>query len=157
MESVRPKLKIQDVFAYIVAYAFWIIGAAIGLVTVFQTRNTLNTIWPVFGSSNQWRWTLRPIDRFGLLFMGLIWLVYVIFIEHYYRDGVTVLRFKRDGLHTSAPITNVPANAAMRFLHKLGLDVLVWRVVITIAPLVAVFVAIYLIQRLGFWLLAVVR
>ena len=155
MDSVRPRMKIRDLLAYAIGYAFWFIAAAITLVAVFQARNTLNTIWPVFGNSNQWRWLLRPIDRFGLLFLGLVWLVYVIFIEHYYREGVTVLRMKRDGLHTNILIENIPQNKVMRFLRRLGLDVLGWRIIVTLIPAIVVLAIVYLLQQLGFWLLRV--
>lgn len=157
MESVSPRMKLQDLVAYAIGYAFWFVGAAIGLVAIFQARNALNTIWPVFGDSNQWRWLLRPIDRFGLLFLGLVWLVYVIFMEHYYRESITLLRMKRDGLHTTASIETVPQNGVMRFLRRLGLDVLMWRIVKTIIPIIAFLGLAYLIQQLAFWLLTVVH
>ena len=33
--------------------------------------------------------------RFGLIILGLIWLVYVIFCEQHYRSAITAIRLRR--------------------------------------------------------------
>lgn len=147
MEDVRPGLKFKDIVAYIVVYGLWMICAAVGLVTIFQARNTLNSTWPLLGSSNQWRWLLRPIDRFGLIFGGLLWLVYVIFIEQHLRTGVTVLRAKRDGLNVLTPIPDVSKSAFWRFLRRLSLDIVFRRFAIAFLVPVVIFVLSWVLQN----------
>ncbi len=147
MEDVRPGLKFKDIVAYLVAYGLWMICAAIGLVAIFQARNALNSLWPLLGSSNQWRWTLRSIDRFGLIFGGLLWLVYVIFIEQHLRAGVTVLRAKRDGLNVLGGVPDVSGNAFWRFLRRFNLDIVIRRFLMAILVPVVVFVLTWAAQN----------
>ena len=82
MDDVTPRLTVGDVFGYILAYMCWISTAGAGMLAVLQLRNTLNVFWPLISDN---RWVLRPIDRFGLVLMGLVWLVYVIFVEQHYQ------------------------------------------------------------------------
>jgi hypothetical protein len=155
MEDMRPKLTIRDVFGYMLAYMCWIITAAAGLLALLQARQALNSIWPVLGSGTQWRWILRPVDRFGLVLMGLLWLVYVIFVEQHYRDGITLVRtyrFKARTDPSSLPAPARPQGWLVKMLHRLGLDILATRVLPTLMLPLVLFVIGYLIQQLG-WLL----
>ncbi|MBN1935751.1 MAG: hypothetical protein JW934_13870 [Anaerolineae bacterium] len=147
MESVSPTIKFKDVVAYAVAYGLWMICAAVGMVAFFQVRNTLNFVWPLLGSSNQWRWTLRPVNNFGLVFVGLLWLVYVIFIEQHLRTGVTVLRAKRDGLNVITPIPDASQNAFWRFLRRLYLDIVVRRFAVSFVVPVVILVIAWALQN----------
>ncbi|MFN2157693.1 MAG: hypothetical protein ACK2UX_20875, partial [Anaerolineae bacterium] len=92
MEQVQPKLTLGDVFGYALAYLGWLLTAAVGMLAIFQTRTMINALWPVLGGS---RWVLRAVDRFGLLFLGLIWLVFVIFVEQHFRSAITLARERR--------------------------------------------------------------
>ena len=156
MEDMRPKLTIGDIFGYILAYMCWLCTAAAGMLALFQARNALNTVWPALGSSNQWRWLLRPIDRFGLLLMGLLWLVYVIFVEQHYRSGITIVRVRRLKMRTdpsSVPVLSPPQGRLMKALHRLGLDVLAARFLPTLMLPLVLFVIGYLIQQLAWALI----
>lgn len=153
MEQVRPKLTVGDIMGYAVAYLCWICTAAAGMLVMFQARNTLNVLWPVLGGS---RWVLRPVDRFGLVFMGLLWLVYVIFVEQHYRSAITMVRERRHK-NKSRPAgprqPGVRQGRFMRFLRKLGLDILATRFLPTLMLPLVLFVIAYLLQQLGFWLM----
>jgi len=92
MEQVQPRLTVGDVFGYALAYMCWLVTAAIAMLAVFQTRNMINVMWPVLGGN---QWVLRAIDRFGLLFLGLVWLVFVIFVEQHFRTAITYVRERR--------------------------------------------------------------
>ena len=89
MNDITPRLTIGDIIGYLLAYMCWICTAAAGMLALLQARNALNVLWPAAGGSH---WVLRPIDRFGLVLMGLLWLVYVIFCEQNYRTAITAVR-----------------------------------------------------------------
>lgn len=147
MEDVSPKLRIKDILAYLVAYGLWMICAILGLIAVFQLHNTLNFIWPLINTGNQWRWTLRPVNNFGLVFFGLLWLGYVIFIEQHFRNGVTVLRAKRAGLNVVTPIPDVSDNAFWRFLRRLNVDIVIRRFAVYFVAPAAVFIVAWGLEQ----------
>jgi|GEM_PF-4797810 len=147
MEDIKPKFKARDILAYLIAYGLWLICAVVGLLAVFQVRNSLNFIWPLISTTNQWRWILRPVNNFGLVFLGLLWLVYVIWIEHLFRNGVTILRARREGLNVVASIPDVPDRVFWRFLRRLNIDVVVRRFVVFFAIPAAVFIVAWALQE----------
>jgi len=149
VQEFRPKLTIRDMFGYAIAYLCWLLTAAIGMLALFQTRNMINVVWPVMGGSH---WTLRAVDRFGLVFLGLLWLVYVIFVEQHYRLAITSIRERRFKARTEPNVgpMPVPEGTFLKFLHKLGLDVLAMRFMPTLFFPLLWFVAVYLAQQLAF-------
>ena len=153
MEEITPKLTVGDIFGYALAYLCWIATAAAGMLCIFQTRNAINVLWPAAGGS---RWVLRAIDRFGLLLMGLIWLVYVIFVEQHYRSSITFVRERRLKAKTShnARSMQPPQGRTMKILGRLGLDVLAARFLPTLFLPLLWFVITYLLQQLGFSLIS---
>ena len=156
MEQVQPKLTVGDVFGYALAYLCWLCTAAVAMLAVFQTRNMINALWPVLGGS---RWVLRAIDRFGLLFLGLVWLVFVIFVEQHFRTAITFARERRHKARqgsegeTRRPLAPRPHGRFMRFMYRLGLDMLAMRFVPTLMLPLVWFVIAYLLQQLAFALL----
>jgi hypothetical protein len=156
MEEMQPRLTIQDLFGYAIAYAIWVVVAAISMFAVLQLRNALQAMWPVISRN---RWLLRPIDRFGLVFLGLVWLVYVIFVEQYYRSSITTVRMRRYRARAGSPRASdsAPQNKVLRALRRVGLDILAQRMLPTLgAPVAAVIIA-YGLFYLAFWLLPLVR
>ena len=146
MEVIHPRLTVLDVLRYLLAYACWVATALTGMLALLVIRNMVNIVWPVLGGS---KWVLRPVDRFGLVFLGLVWLVYVIFMEQHYRSSITIVRVRR-GREGTRPVTRMreaQLSKGTRFLKRLGLDVLAQRFVPTIvAPLVLLALA-YVIQE----------
>jgi hypothetical protein len=142
MEEMRPRLTIQDLFGYAIAYGIWVVVAAIGMFAILQLRNALQLMWPVISDN---RWLLRPVDRFGLVFMGLVWLVYVIFVEQYYRSAITMVRMRRLRARIGSPRTldKAPQNRVLRALRRVGLDILAQRLLPTIGAPVAVLIIAY--------------
>lgn len=152
MDDITPRLTIGDVIDYLLAYLLWLVIAAVSMVAMLFIRNALNAVWPVISDN---RWLLRPIDRFGLVFMGLVWLVFVIFVEQYYRLAITDARYRRLRLRTRAKAsdTALPRNPVIKFLRRLGLDILVRRFVPTlVVPLILLGLA-YGAQTLAFFLM----
>jgi hypothetical protein len=148
MYEIVPKLNIRDVLRYAIAYLFWLLAGLLALLVMFTSRAALNALWPAMHLS---RWLLRPIDRFGLVFMGLSWLVYVIFCEHYYRSSITKVRLRRTNVGPS--VISRPEDAEegrfIETLTRLGLDVLARRLVPTLGiPLIVLGLA-YLVYQLS--------
>ena len=77
------------------AYLLWFLTLSVGMLAVLEVRNVLNAVWPVLGSGIRWAWTLRAADRFGLVFLGLVWLSYEILAEYRYRLAITAVRVRQ--------------------------------------------------------------
>ena len=153
MHDLRPKLTIRDLLGYAIAYMFWLVAALLALGAMFMLRTALNAFWPAM---NWNRWVLRPVDRFGLVLLGLLWLVYVIFCEQHYRSSITQVRIRRMDaeIQPTAPAEEVAGNWLMRTLRRLGLDVLARRLVLTLSiPLAALAIG-YLFYLLAWVVMA---
>lgn len=75
----------RHVLLLLACYALWLGLSALGVVLIFQARTTL------FGVALQLRlnpWQVRAADQFGTVTIGLVWLVAIIILEHYLRQGV---------------------------------------------------------------------
>jgi hypothetical protein len=151
-EFVKPKFTFKDLLSYLLAYWFWILGAAIALVAVFMIRQMLNVMWPAIGGN---RWVMRAIDRFALVFLGLVWLVYSILTEQLFRSAITEVRERRLKARVDPSPNPVPepTSALMRHLRQIGLDLLARRVVYAIGIPTLVLGAAYGLFRLAFVIL----
>jgi len=74
-------IQIRDTVS---TYVLWTIVIALGIGCLLAARGTINVLW-IFLTWN--RWTLRAIDRWSLLLMGIVWLAVIIFAEEYLRLG----------------------------------------------------------------------
>ena len=157
MEEVSPGLTAGDVFSYALAYTCWLLTAALSMIALFMVRTAFNVAWPAMvGTEATDRWVLRAIDRFGLVFMGLVWLVYVIFVEHQYRTSITEARMRRyrEETRLTARADSAPRSGLMGYLRRLGLDILARRLAPTMGIPLAVLGIAYLVYWLSFVLLA---
>ena len=75
----------QDIPFYVLAYLLWLVNVVVCAVAVIEFRSTVNVFWIMTGHS---RWTLGLATQLSLLLGGLAVLVYVVFLESYYRRGV---------------------------------------------------------------------
>ena len=130
-EMMRPKFTFRDLLGYLLAYWFWVLGAAVAMVALFVIRQMLNVMWPALGGS---RWVLRAVDRFTLVFLGLVWLVYSIFMEQFLRMAITEVRERRlkARVNPSPNPPPEPKTALMKHLRQIGLDILARRVMYAI-------------------------
>ena len=87
---------------YVLGYVLWIVSAALGVLDMFVSRGLLMRVFALTSAN---RWVLGAIDRFGILILGLIGLAFVIFCEHYYREGVEEnVLWRRFGQITAAEL-----------------------------------------------------
>ena len=153
MEQVRPKFTFRDLLGYLLAYWFWILGAAISMLALFMIRQMINVMWPALGGN---RWAMRAIDRFALVFLGLVWLVYSIFSEQFFRMAITDVRLRRLKARVD-PSPNPPPEpktALMRHLRKIGLDILARRVAYAVGIPILILGVAYGLERLAWLILA---
>jgi len=144
-DQVNRRFSVQDLPRYVLCYLCWLLTAAATMFSLLLIRNALNVIWPLLGGS---KWLLRPIDRFGLVLMGLGWLVFVLFLEHYYRAGVSTALLRRQ--RTAGQPAPSSMRALPRVLRRWGLDLLALRFVCTLAIPVVLAAAAYLAQQVVF-------
>ena len=153
MYDLKPKLTLRDLVGYAIVYMFWLLAALLALGAVFLLRAALNALWPAMGWG---RWLLRAVDRFGLVLLGLLWLVYVIFCEHHLRSGITEARIRRlrAELKPAPPVQDTYGNRFMAFLRRIDLDLLARRLIFTLSiPLIALAVG-YLVYSLSWVIMA---
>jgi len=144
-EAINRRFSVQDLLKYSLGYACWIFTAVLTMLSILLIRNTFNVAWPLLGGN---RWALRPIDRFGVVLMGLGWLVFVIFLENHYRTGVSTGLQRR--LRSAAQLALGSDGALPRALRRWGLDLLAVRFVRTLAIPLALAAAAYLAQQVVF-------
>jgi hypothetical protein len=70
---------------YLACYALWLALSALGVWLIFAARDTLFAL-SIWLRLNPWQ--LRAVDNFGIVTLGLIWLMCILFLEHSLRRGV---------------------------------------------------------------------
>lgn len=74
---------------YLACYALWIVLSALGVWLIFAARDAMFDL-AIWLRLNPWQ--LRAVDNFGVVTMGLIWLIGILFLEHSLRQGVVKQR-----------------------------------------------------------------
>src|SRR4051794_37253403 len=86
--AVRKRLgcaNVQNSFVqHILAYLFWLITCGLALLDALVLRSTYHVLL-TFDFSQ--RYAARAVDDLSVLVLGVLLLILVIFIEHYYRTG----------------------------------------------------------------------
>jgi amino acid transporter len=152
MEEISPKFTVGDAFRYLFAYLCWLLTLAIGLVGIFLLRNAWNFLWPAISDN---KWLLRPIDRFGLVFLGLLWLVYVIFTEQHFRSAITLARERRMKERREVRVRQPHIQGRFaRLLRRMGLDILASRFLPNLMIPMSIVMISYLLEELATLLLS---
>lgn len=93
---------ISGTLRHVVGHMLWLVSAALGIFEMVVTHRVLSG---VFGLISGNRWVHSALDRFGILILGLVGLGFVLFCEHYYREGVERdVLWRRFGLVTGAEV-----------------------------------------------------
>jgi hypothetical protein len=87
----------QTVLNYVACYLIWFVYGALSLWTILQYRNALLGLLPIIGP-----WVMGAVDKFGILILGLLALIWVLYLENYLRTGVEIGRFWRRALIAGA-------------------------------------------------------
>jgi hypothetical protein len=81
---------------YLACYALWIGSSALGVWLLFALRSLLFDL-AVRLRFNPWQ--VRAVDNFGIVTLGMIWLVGILLAEHYLREGVVKHQLWRCAAH----------------------------------------------------------
>jgi len=85
--------------SYFLCYLSWIITGAVGFLGLIASRELCPRILAALSFD---RWAAGAIDKFSFLIFSIIWLILVMFSEHYYREGILKKKLgKRFSLITS--------------------------------------------------------
>jgi len=77
-------------------YFLWLVSALLTTIDIVATRRFLLRLsiamaersGGIHGTGPFDHWTVEAIDQFGILILGAIGLIFVIFCERYYTDGL---------------------------------------------------------------------
>jgi hypothetical protein len=92
-----PALK--DKLLYVLAYLLWLVNIVVCVAAVIQLRSAATILWIALGLDH---WKLGLIGQLVLLLGGLAALVYVMFLESYYRRSVAFRVRRPEGGDVSA-------------------------------------------------------
>ncbi len=91
-------MQIRKTSEYILAYVLWAVSCASGIFLAFwAVRGALDALVELFTLGQlmgtpaqrfQVTFTRNAFDRFGVLTLGMLAVLMVVFLEHYYRVGV---------------------------------------------------------------------
>jgi hypothetical protein len=68
----------------ILTYSLWLASAALSLWAIMWLRIVALIDLSIFMFRKN-PWTLRVVDRFGTVILGLVWLIFVVATESYFR------------------------------------------------------------------------
>ncbi len=133
METISTRLTIGDVLRYLLAYTLWaLLSAASGLFLLLW-REPIKQLTALILAGNPYYKThmveaggiINSVDRFGLLIMGIVWVVYIIFAEEYLRGSIASARERR--IRISLAPETAPALISDSRLRRWELDILAQR------------------------------
>jgi hypothetical protein len=81
-EPTRPH---KPRFSFMISYALMVITGVLGIVTLLSMRSLILAVLRVTHVSI-WAW--GAIDKFSLILLAILWLIFVLFSQHYYERGL---------------------------------------------------------------------
>ncbi len=118
--------SVREIVVYALAYALWLITMVMSIVAVLQIRVAVSALSVLNGAD---QYTVPLVDQACLLLLGLAAFIYVIWLEHYYREAV-ILRTKPKLTDKVPPL---PKGGILQGLGERGLDLLSRRFAFTFA------------------------
>lgn len=89
-DSTRTSRQVWPL--YLACYVLWLGVAVLGGWLIFEGRDAMFAL-AVWLRANPW--VIRAIDQFSVVTFGLIWLVAILGVEQYFRQGVIKNRLWR--------------------------------------------------------------
>jgi hypothetical protein len=83
---------------YLACYALWLVLSALGVWLVFAVRSVLVGLAFALRFNP---WQLRAVDNFGVVTLGLIWLIGILWLEHSLRQSVAKNRLWKRAVRVS--------------------------------------------------------
>ena len=121
----------KGILLHTLAYLLWLVSVVVCVAAIVQLRSTVNVLWVAFRGD---RYSLGLVNQLCLLLGGLVALIYVMFLEGYYRSSITRRGPKpQSGSDAAAYTAAPPPSRISQWLNTEGLAVLLRRFAITIA------------------------
>jgi len=77
--------NIKEILLYLLGYLLWVLNSALGLLGILIARAVTAKAYITLRLNP---WAFGAVDKWGFFLLGLVWLVFVIACEAYYREGV---------------------------------------------------------------------
>ena len=157
METLESKLTWRDGLGYLLAFLAWILLSAVSAMTLVTLRSVLAPLVVAVVAGNPYFRThtveltgiANSVDRFGLVILGLVWLVYMLFVEEYLRSSISTDRERRARAALSVETEPQSSQADMR---TTSLNTLARRVIKSLIFPAAVLI-LYLLLQGVIWLI----
>jgi hypothetical protein len=146
--ELLQKDKPRDVLNYVVAYLLVIVTVAVAVLAITQLRNSIFIVANAITSDRLW---LRVINMISWVIQLIAFAVYVLIVEHAYREAVTQARIRSARTH---PGIDEPKTAFYRFLRRFDLDILASLFVKFVAGTTVVAILLFGLHRLLLLILA---
>lgn len=156
MDTYDTRPSWRDSLAYLLAYTLWAVLSGVLGIVLLILRSAVSPLFAVLLARNPYYFTrtvelrgvVNSLDRLFLIVFAIMWVVYLIWAEEYFRTAVAKARERR----LRARISPIGESAPETRLQHWSLDLLPRRVAIATAfPAVAMIINL-LLQGL-FWLL----
>lgn len=101
--EIQSRLTWRDTLAYLLAYALWIIGSGTAGALMLLLRSPLTLLIAALLARNPYfethtvelRGMVSALDRLALIVFAIIWVVYMIWLEEWFRGSVKQARERR--------------------------------------------------------------
>lgn len=146
---------------YVLAWVLWIVSSALGVAILFWAvldairsiaeALTMGALQGTSAEQFQRPYTLNAVDRFGVLGVGLLSVLVVVFVEHYYRTGSEQRQLLRRFVLVTAIETGVlfvALTIQTAFLGTLGLFT-IWSVLVPLVTLAVTVALSWVWTRMG--------
>ncbi len=154
--EVLSRLTWRDTLAYLLAYALWIIYSGVTGVVMLLLRSALTPPLAILLLRNPYflthtvelRGMVSALDRTALIIFAIVWVVYMIWLEEWFRGSVKQVRERR----LRAALSGAGQPLIETGLRRWSLDLLLRRAAIAAIVPAALMVLYFLLQGV-FWLL----
>lgn len=85
MQDNSERTLLRSLPLYLACYALWLAFSAVGVWLLFAARAALFAL-SIWLRLNPWQ--VRAVDNFGIVTLGLVWLMAILLLEYYLRQGV---------------------------------------------------------------------
>ena len=156
MDTYDTRSSFRDSLAYVLAYLLWAVLSGILGVVLLMLRGSLSPVFAVILARNPYyltrtvelRGTVNSLDRLFLIVLAIVWVVYLIWTEEYFRTAVAKVRERR----LKARMSPTGETKAETSLQRWSLDLLPRRVAIAAAFPAGTMLVHLLLQGI-FWLM----
>jgi hypothetical protein len=96
----------KKVFNYFLAYVLWFFDIGLALLLFFRLRDLIWGLFILLGDPTNLAYINRinVIDRFLVVILGIVWLIYMIVVEEYFRTGVPEELLLKRFARVTAPV-----------------------------------------------------